>query len=366
MSAPAPSVDLSTLTHEEALAALAAVVAKGTDLQGRFDAQQVRFDALLQHVTARDAAAALQPPVSQSAASASSSSPAASSSPVFATPAMRQPPLPIFSGQYDTLDVWLAQTVRHFKWLHFDTNAQRLHNVAILLNGPADDWWNSFDTPPTTWDDFVAALRRRFDPIDSQEQLRKRLVELRQGKGGDGIFIFVDKFRSIASRITTMAVEDQIFHFKRGLHADISKAVTMADVKSLAEAEEIAVRFGAVTQSSSSSSSSSSSRPSPPSDDNAMDINNIEGLSPPAETDGAAARATPLEQILAAIKASGARSSNDRRFDGRGPRAPPVVRNLTPAQVKERMETGQCFNCGQTGHQSRECPKRRQGRPSGN
>jgi hypothetical protein len=43
-----------------------------------------------------------------------------------------------------------------------------------------------------------------------------------------------------------------------------------------------------------------------------------------------------------------------------GDRRLPVVDHLAPRQVREYMEAGKCFGCGQTGHSSRQCPQSKQ------
>jgi len=46
------------------------------------------------------------------------------------------------------------------------------------------------------------------------------------------------------------------------------------------------------------------------------------------------------------------RAGGDRRL--------PVVDHLAPRQVREYMEAGKCFGCGQPGHSSRQCPQSKQ------
>jgi hypothetical protein len=45
---------------------------------------------------------------------------------------------------------------------------------------------------------------------------------------------------------------------------------------------------------------------------------------------------------------------------GRGSRGPPRIPGLSPQQVRERMDAGLCFLCGEAGHRKYGCPENKQ------
>ena len=91
----------------------------------------------------------------------------------------------------------------------------------------------------------------------------------------------------------------------------------------------------------------------------AMDLSNVEER----EHDAPVSRAefTELLHAMREQRRGGGGSSAGASSSGGNyrPRGLPVIPHLTPAQVKEHMESGKCFGCSSTGHRSRECPQKK-------
>jgi hypothetical protein len=96
------------------------------------------------------------------------------------------------------------------------------------------------------------------------------------------------------------------------------------------------------------------------------DVNNIEGLEEETADDATGSDAPvtqkqmqQLHQMLAAMHSQhrgngGSNSSGSK--DARTPRSLPVIKGLTPQQLKAHMDAGKCFGCGSTSHLIRGCP----------
>ena len=277
-----------------------------------------------------------------------------------------------FDGSIKTLDTWLSSTVQQFEYHEHDTDAKRVRFAAVLLDGAARDWWQQLDAnaKPTRWDDLVAALRQRFQPIDSADESRAKLDALRQA--GGSVSDYVNSFRRLLGPIVkTVSAEDQLWRFLRGLNQTVAYHVRMGNPRTYAEAEIAAVLAGSTAAPPSSSSSSSSSSGS---HDTMMDCNRIqvdnqgtfEGEILGGDDDAPVTQKN-LRMFIAAMQQQ--RLPAGGGTHGRGalganggfekPRGPPSIPHLTPDQVMEHMKGGLCFECKTAGHISRYCPNRR-------
>jgi hypothetical protein len=271
------------------------------------------------------------------------------------------PPMPQFDGRIGALDRWLTAMEQQFVFNAIAADADRIRYAAALWTGAALDWWvQTGAAHPATWDELVFDLRARFMPIDSAKSVRTQLLALQQGKGSAAVYVGAFT-RLVGGVAATMSPEDQLFQFLRGLNPELAKLVAMSDAKTLIDAQTVAVRVGTTMSASSSSSSSGGG--------NEMDVNNIEGLEKETADDetGSDAPVTQkqmqqqLHQMLAAIQSQhrgGGSSNPSRSKDAYVPRGLPVIKGMTPQQVKAYMDAGKCFGCGSTDHLGRNCPKR--------
>ena len=271
-----------------------------------------------------------------------------------------------FDGRAATLDDWTASMDRQFEW-YATPDADRVRLAVAHTQGPAWDWWSTLAAPrPATWPLLQTALRRRFQPVNSAETARAKLIALSQGK--QSVNEYVDHFRRLLVRIPDMGAADQLFQFTRGLRPALATQLRVQGVATMDAAINLAVRVGSLSEmgAQAASSSGSSSNHAP------MDLDNIEGLkhdTAATSTDAPVTRAE-FQQLLNAMRdnrrgassSSSSSSSNSSSNKGRfTPRGLPTISHLTPDQVKEYMDSNKCFGCASKDHRSRQCPKRKVG-----
>jgi hypothetical protein len=146
--------------------------------------------------------------------------------------AARKVKLPTFysgSGKKDepTLNNWVSSMEVHYRAAKVFTVQEQLELAGACLSGTAVDWFNKVFWPTitidTTWNDFVDALRKRFEPVDSETTARARLNNLRQGKYS--VTSYTNMFTDIIGRVGPMNDKDQYEHYVNGLRKDIADAL---------------------------------------------------------------------------------------------------------------------------------------------
>ena len=351
--------------EKQGLAREGELIAAATKLQSKLnDALTLGRDA---HTAALAAAAAApaSAPAAPSSHSPAVAPPASSSSSAAAhRPEMRLEALAGYDGSVGTLDGWLLLFVQRCDYLKYNEE-ERLHSAAAHWRGPALDWWSQtpYAERPTTLDDLVVALHARFQPIDSREVLFTKLCALQQGTGPDSMNEFINKFRALIGRFVgadAMSARDKLSFFKRGLRKSTAQLLTLHDVKTLEEAERMAMRVGASGAHDLESPSSNLSN---------------------AELTAAAASAASVpsmqkqlqelrQELLAAVqdqrrgndgrhnKGSYASASNNGAGGAYVPRPTPRIPGMTETEVKEHMEKRLCFGCSSAAHTARYCPNR--------
>jgi hypothetical protein len=253
------------------------------------------------------------------------------------------------------------------------------------LRGAARDWWANVEEAarPADWAAFVTELRARFQPVNSAEQARARLVALVQGKRS--VNDYVSGFRRLVVLVPDMSAADQLFFFTRGLRAPIATQLRVHGVTSVEAAIAMAARIGGLAEFAHSVAPGSAgssggyggsamedvlahldeSAPDPSSDAPGSAGASAAGDAPVTHRD--------LQLLLAAMQQArggggagkggrGGRSGGDSRL----PRNLPRIPHLTPVQVKEYMDAGKCFACGSKEHRSRDCKARKDSLQQGN
>jgi hypothetical protein len=274
---------------------------------------------------------------------------------------------PPYDGRAATLDDWLSALARQFAWYGASMQAddERIRFATSHLQGPAWEWWDTQGAGrPTTWTGVQDALRRRFQPVNSAELTRAKLLALTQGKAS--VHEYVDSFRRLLVRVPSMSEDDRLFQFLRGLRPSIATQLRVQGVTRLDAAVELAVRVGSLQDlgmsAAATASVSASSAAHAPMELDAL-LDGVEGLEKGtagagSPTDGPVTHAE-LRQMLNAMRDERNRgASNNRTRFGLG-RGPPRIAHLTPEQVREYMDAGKCFGCGSKEHQSRQCPRRK-------
>jgi Retrotransposon gag protein len=288
----------------------------------------------------------------------------------------RLPPPAPFDGKSAALDEWAVVMQQQFDW-YASSEAEKLRMAVAFQKGAALDWWTNQLSPAdrsavATWDQFVAALRKRFQPVTTAELARVKLSRLEQGKAS--IHEYVAAFRRLIIALPAMEEGDRLFAFTRGLKPSIATQLRIQGVKRVDEAIEMAVRVGTMGDFAALASSSSSTRV----DAEAMEIDNIEGVEglEPASTDGdsaatPASKASPasasgseaavtradLHALIAAMADN--RRSRVSKADRQGRRpAQKEGEGLTAEEMREHLDSNRCFYCHKTGHRAVECRRK--------
>jgi len=285
-----------------------------------------------------------------------------------------------FSGSALSLDSWLRELQQQFDWYRYNDDADRVALAGAHLRSSALDWWHSLseELRAPLADDyaaFVAALRGRFQPVNSAQAARIGLDALRQSSK-QSVHDYISAFNRLLTAVPSMAEEDRLHRFTTGLRADVQREVVLKKPATLSAAIDIATRVGSLTllaasTAAAASHSAASSYSSSAMDVNALDLNAVEGLEPGSDGAPAAASAAPVSraefqqlmaqhrQMLHAMQQQRGGASRDGGRGGRaqtGRRPPLRVAGLSAQQVRQRLDAGLCFNCGEAGHQSRNCP----------
>ena len=292
----------------------------------------------------------------------------AAAAPFAAARAARLPPPALFEGVSAKLDEFIADIEQQVAWYTLPAG-DIVRFAGGFMRGAARDWHTTLAPQPADWASLVLALRARFQPVNSAESARAKLLSLSQGK--QSVNDYIDAFRRLLVRVPTMSDDDRFHQFRRGLRPAIALQIDMQGITTLDAAITRAAQIGGRLENAQAASSGSNSGSVP------MELDNIEGLE--GDTNATNNADAPVTQsqfklLLAAMQdnrrggrgagtGSGSGNSgggNNRHHGGRSyglPRMP----HLTEEQVKEYMAAGKCFGCGAKDHTSRDCPKRKKG-----
>ena len=358
------------------------------EANAQMHAQGIAIEQQLRDATAREAQL-----TAQLAAARAAAVPVAAS--VSKGPRVKAPPITPFTGTGGNLgavvDTWLEdlqQTFEYYGATDFPDDASKLRLAKTYLRSGARTWWTTASVDAhgnpaiATWDEFVAALHRRYRPALPAELARRRLKDLKQ-RGN--VNSYAGLFQQLLAYIPNKSAEDAIFDFRCGLDKAIAARVAEKDPQTLDEAIMIAVQaelyvgrnagagfssFGNRSAPSGNHSSSSSSAP--------MDLNNVNADSDPdaaypdpSEHDESAPTA-PTDHLLAAVlskfdsletRLNALTNSRPSNKTSGGPNkakssaaAPKAPTKLTEAERDRCHRENRCLRCREKGHWGNECP----------
>ena len=278
--------------------------------------------------------------------------------------APRIPNPPLYDGRATALDDWLSALRQQFRWYDatMAADADRIRFAITYLKGPALDWWEHLGVTPTSWADFEAALRARFQPVTSTESTRSKLLPLSQGKAS--VHDYIATFRRLVVAVPDMGEADRLFQFTRGLAPAIATQLRVHGVTTVDAAVSMAARVGSLGELAAPQARVATPAAAAAVNADDMVLDNIEGLdqsTTDAAASGPAAAITQaqFQEMLNAMKHErGSNRAKDTKSGGKDVAAAIAKRfKLTPEQVREHFDKRQCFNCGGTGHSSRACSK---------
>jgi hypothetical protein len=176
------------------------------------------------------------------------------------TPAKNEGPKPAkpptFGGKIgESVDTWIFHLEQYFLLVTLEPE-KRIPFAASYLTDNAATWWryvfleNERKRATWTWNDFVKNLRIQFRPISAEKTARARLGRLRQATS---VSNYANAFRNLMIDIPSMAEEDRLDYFLKGLKADIQERVALQIPKTMNEACDMAqaidsIRFQIRTQ----------------------------------------------------------------------------------------------------------------------
>jgi hypothetical protein len=285
--------------------------------------------------------------------------------------------------------------------------------VATYLQGSASLWYNSLvvkGSTPENWVEFKEVFRERFRPFDAERTARQSLYNLRQ-RDKESVSSYSDAFLKLVNFLPGMAKEDQLALYQRGLLSHIAEEldriyavidgsanhVNLSDV--INQAQRIETRLAMSRRGAAASNHNRGSRFAPSSwfprvvppylqqsgvqqssstvsDPNRMDLSHMQQQGPGDLVMGSQWTPYPAEQFQHSSMPFGYSNYNSTQDERvlaamhQRPSAPyrgqvgvnmrnpgPGVPGLSRPEFDQLSREGKCFNCKQTGHLARNCPK---------
>jgi Ty3 transposon capsid-like protein/Zinc knuckle len=196
--------------------------------------------------------------------------------------------LPTFTGTIgkSNVDKFIDGLERTFKAFDLKDDRRKVYYAVNQLRETASNWWFSLRIQrgtaadiweaTLTWTDFKELLQKQFKPTDFGQQLRDRLVALRQTTSVDS---YTNTFQDIVSQLPSMSEDDRIYFYIKGLKPNTAAHVRAAQLVTLQEAIDKAATYDhAVFQRGSRRPASFPRRNLPPQQQQSadrMDIDNV-------------------------------------------------------------------------------------------
>lgn len=233
--------------------------------------------------------------------------------PVGPAPAPRIKPdrPPPFTGKKsESLEAWIFQMTQFCEIAPVPA-LDRIQFAATFFKDQAALWWRSYyqdqdwEGAPPHWNEFVAALKQQFIPVNTSISAYDRLQRLTQKTS---VNLYNHEFRAIMLDLPDMDQATRMNYYLRGLKENIRPYVAMQQPENIATAEAIAERVDAVTYK--------------------------------APTRNTGFKFNP----------------NYRAPGGPTPMELDSITKLTPAERERLRKMGGCFRCRKPGHLARDCP----------
>lgn len=244
---------------------------------------------------------------------------------------------------------WIQRIETYFTLTSVHSPLLRIQLASSYLKDSAATWYSFLPSEKIhsmTWLEFTSLFLQRYVSVDSDQQARRALMNLKQQSMRD-IDRYNHSFQYYMNQITNMAEEDRVMYYTNGLVRELQfKLVVDTDrtrtlESTIASATKLAhlfsqlqprFNYGSVpgTQRFNNGSQHTTIHTTSNTTETAMDLSNLTNSSDESTTG---------EQLSA--------MSNSSR---------PRVAKLTPEERERCFKLGLCFRCRQSGHRSTQCP----------
>jgi hypothetical protein len=250
------------------------------------------------------------------------------------------------------LDDWISAAKRTRPLYSGMTEEHAVVWLAASLEGAALSWYESrFDAPhapPASCAALFDELRKRFQPIDSEQTAMRDLHALKQ-LPKQSVDEYATRFLHLSSKVPAMPEPFAMFLFRQGLHRPVEDRINQAATQpaTLQETIALAARIegrGTAAQGSEQASSMETDAPSLVAQLAAMMDQKIE----------AAARSSRPQQPYDSRRNRNANKSSVPSWQ--------LVQGLSKETADKRRAAGQCYHCGSGDHSLRDCKDRAAGK----
>ena len=257
---------------------------------------------------------------------------------------------PVFKEVTEPLeaDEWLNSIIQKFRLLRL-TEELKAEYAAHMLEGPAGLWWAQYRASllanaRVTWDQFSTAMRNHYIPSGLMEMKVTEFMRLSQGTRSMSEYLHSFNNLSHYAPDFINTESKKIVNFKRGMSATMlskmgnSHRTTFSDfVSDCLNQEANDSRLATETRRRANEGGSSQQR-------------TPFGARTPYRPPVAGARFCPPQRKI---------TNNRSRPSFQKPYTAPMMQNKAKAGGSGGAKTpyviGPCYNCGQTGHLSRQC-----------
>lgn len=271
--------------------------------------------------------------------------------------------LPTPKGSFDrrykgdggaVLDEWISYGTQMLAFYSGLNGTQAAIWLATGLEGAALAWYqNTFKLqPPASGSSLFEALRKRFQPINSEETTRYELAALKQGPK-QSVDEYATRFLHLTSLLPAEGVASRIFQFKLGLHRSIDDKMRQA--ASLPTTLEDTIALAARIEGRSVSSF------------HHHDGEQAANMEVDSVSSAILARLSAMEQKLDSSHNSDRQQYDSRRDRGANKRFTPAwqqIAGMTKELMEKRRAANQCFYCGSNAHSVRDCADRVNKKPA--
>jgi len=245
---------------------------------------------------------------------------------------------------------WLQSMELYFEEAGIVSDVDRLRAAGRLLTNGAASWWELERSKSagavdkiTTWNLFVTALKKTYEPVDIAMWVRQQMSDL-AAKGMTNVQAYTEQFSDLSSQIESskMLEEDRIYHYRHGLPSDIRSNLT-----SKTKLTTLQLNMDAAIRVSANRTTSSHSATAPTKNhffkSKSATVNQIENQSE-----------VPFD-IVSAFQAMQVQLNAIRSDNGRSRPKPARIPGLSNELANARINKRLCIKCGQSGHFGREC-----------